>query len=230
MATDPIQLNPVPAHPGLKDKVYSALRDAIARMDIYDGDEPPKLDERFLAQSLGVSRTPVREALSRLEQEGLVRSIPRRGAYVVRKSKKEILEVIQVWAALESMAARLATTMARDEDISALRKLFVTFQDPEGPQARIDEYSETNIKFHQAIIALSCNQLLRKLAEVPLLHMRAIRAKTIGEHGRASRSIVDHMHIIEALEARDADLAERLVRDHSFGLAEHIEKYVDYLE
>lgn len=230
MATDPIQLNPVPAHPGLKDKVYSALRDAIARMDIYDGDEPPKLDERFLAESLGVSRTPVREALSRLEQEGLVRSIPRRGAYVVRKSKKEILEVIQVWAALESMAARLATTMARDEDISALRKLFVTFQDPEGPQARIDEYSETNIKFHQAIIALSCNQLLRKLAEVPLLHMRAIRAKTIGEHGRASRSIVDHMHIIEALEARDADLAERLVRDHSFGLAEHIEKYVDYLE
>lgn len=230
MATDPIQLNPVPAHPGLKDKVYSALRDAIARMDIYDGDEPPKLDERFLAQSLGVSRTPVREALSRLEQEGLVRSIPRRGAYVVRKSKKEILEVIQVWAALESMAARLATTMARDEDISALRKLFVTFQDPEGPQARIDEYSETNIKFHQAIIALSCNQLLRKLAEVPLLHMRAIRAKTIGEHDRASRSIVDHMHIIEALEARDADLAERLVRDHSFGLAEHIEKYVDYLE
>lgn len=229
MSTEPIQLNPVAAHPGLKDKVYAALRDAIARMDIYDGDEPPKLDERFLAESLGVSRTPVREALSRLEQEGLVKSIPRRGAYVVRKSKKEILEVIQAWAALESMAARLATTVASDEDISALRKLFVTFQDPQGPQARIDEYSETNIRFHQTIIALSGNQLLRKLADVPLLHMRAIRAKTIGEHDRASRSIVDHMHIIEALEARDANLAEQLVREHSFGLAEHIEKHVDYL-
>ena len=99
-----------------------------------------------------------------------------------------------------------------------------------GPQARIDEYSETNIAFHQAIIALSGNELLRKVSDVPLLHMRAIRAKTIGEQDRASRSIVDHMHIIEALEARDADLAERLVREHSFGLAEHIEKYVDYLE
>jgi DNA-binding GntR family transcriptional regulator len=230
MSTESIQLDPVKTNPGLKDKVYVALRDAIARMDIYRGTEAPKLDERYLAESLGVSRTPVREALSRLEQEGLVRSIPRRGAYVVRKTKKEILEVIQVWAAIESMAARLATTIASDEDLRGLRKMFVTFQPPHGPQARIDEYSETNIAFHQAIIALSGNELLRKLSDVPLLHMRAIRAKTIGEQDRASRSIVDHMHIIEALEARDADLAERLVREHSFGLAEHIEKYVDYLE
>jgi len=230
MNTDPIQLSPLRTNPGLKEKVYAALRDAIGRMDIYHGHEPPKLDERFLAESLGVSRTPVREALSRLEQEGLVRSIPRRGAYVVRKTKREILDVIQVWAALESMAARLATKVASDRDISALRKMFVTFQDPQGPQARIDEYSESNIQFHQAIIALSGNDLLRRLADVPLLHMRAIRARTIGENDRASRSIVDHMHIIEALEARNADLAEQLVRDHSFGLAEHIEKYVDYLE
>jgi DNA-binding GntR family transcriptional regulator len=230
MTTESIQLNPVATHPGLKDKVYGALRDAIARMDIYQGAEPPKLDERFLAESLGVSRTPVREALSRLEQEGLVRSVPRRGAYVVRKTKKEILEVIQVWAAIESMAARLATKVATDHELRGLRKMFVTFQHPDGPQARIDEYSETNIAFHQAIIALSGNELLRKLADVPLMHMRAIRAKTIGEHDRASRSIVDHMHIIEALEARDAELAERLVREHSFGLAEHIEKYVNYLE
>ena len=230
MSTESLQLDPVKTNPGLKDKVYVALRDAIARMDIYQGTEAPKLDERHLAESLGVSRTPVREALSRLEQEGLVRSIPRRGAYVVRKTKKEILEVIQVWAAIESMAARLATTVASDEELRGLRKMFVTFQHPHGPQARIDEYSETNIAFHQAIIALSGNELLRKLSDVPLLHMRAIRAKTIGEQDRASRSIVDHMHIIEALEARDADLAERLVREHSFGLAEHIEKYVDYLE
>lgn len=229
MTTDSILLRPVKINPGLKDKVYVALRDAIAKMDIYDGEEPPKLDERFLAESLGVSRTPVREALSRLEQEGLVKSVPRRGAYVVRKTKKEILDVIQAWAALESMAARLATTVASDEEIGELRKLFVTFKEPLGPQARIDEYSETNIKFHQAIIALSGNELLQRLADVPLLHMRAIRARTIGEQDRASRSIVDHMHIIEALEARDAELAERLVRDHSFGLAEHIEKHVDYL-
>lgn len=229
MTTDSIQLSPVKTNPDLTDKVYAALRDAIARMDIYGGEEPPKLDERYLAQSLGVSRTPVREALSRLEQEGLVNSVPRRGAFVVRKTKKEILDVIQVWAALESMAARLATIVASDEEIGKLRSLFVTFKDPHGPQARIDEYSETNIKFHQAIIALSRNELLQRLADVPLLHMRAIRLKTIGEQNRASRSIVDHMQIIKAIEARDAELAARLVRDHSFGLAEHIEKYVDYL-
>ena len=171
MSTDSILLRPVKTNPGLKDKVYAALRDAIAKMDIYHGDEPPKLDERYLAESLGVSRTPVREALSRLEQEGLVKSVPRRGAYVVRKTKKEILDVIQAWAALESMAARLATTVASDQEIGGLRKLFVTFQEPLGPQARIDEYSETNIKFHQAIIALSGNELLQRLADVPYMEI-----------------------------------------------------------
>ena len=134
MSTESIQLDPVKTNPGLKDKVYVALRDAIARMDIYQGAEAPKLDERYLAESLGVSRTPVREALSRLEQEGLVRSIPRRGAFVVRKTKKEILEVIQVWAAIESMAARLATAVASDEELRGLRKMFVTFQHSHGPQ------------------------------------------------------------------------------------------------
>ena len=105
MVRSPIPLAPLGVSFVLKDKVYNALRDAIAEMDIYTEAEPPRLDERSLAERLGVSRTPVREALSRLEQEGLVRTIPRRGAFVVRKSKAEILEMIHVWAALEGMAA-----------------------------------------------------------------------------------------------------------------------------
>ena len=92
-------------------------------MDIYGGDEPPKLDERRLAEDLGVSRTPIREALSRLAQDGLVEMIPRRGTFVARKSKSEILEIISVWAALESMAARLATQNASDAEIGQLRNL-----------------------------------------------------------------------------------------------------------
>jgi DNA-binding GntR family transcriptional regulator len=230
MATEQFQLRSLKTNIALKAKVYTALKEAIASMDIYGRDDPLKLDEYYLAEKLGVSRTPVREALSRLEQEGLVQMIPRRGAFVIRKSKKEILEIIAVWAALESMAARLATQVATDEQISKLREMFVKFEEPGRPQARIDEYSDTNIQFHQAIIALSGNDLLVQLADAPLLHMRAIRARTIGERDRASRSIIDHMHIIEAIEDRDTELAERLVRDHSFGLADHVEKYVDYLD
>ena len=94
----------------------------MVSIDLYADKEPPKLDERKLAQDLGVSRTPVREALSRLEQEGLVKNIPRRGTFVVRKTRSEIIQVIQVWAALESMAARLVTELASDKDLSLFKK------------------------------------------------------------------------------------------------------------
>ena len=86
-----IAVKPIRSVSSLKDQVYWSLRDAVAEMDIYSGEEPPRLDERRLADSLGVSRTPVREAISRLEQAGLVRNIPRRGTFVVRKTKEEIL-------------------------------------------------------------------------------------------------------------------------------------------
>lgn len=230
MAAAQINLRPVDTSVGLKDKVYLALKSAITAMDIYSGNQAPKLDERRLAEDLGVSRTPIREALSRLAQDGLVEMIPRRGTFVARKSKQEILEIISVWAALESMAARLATEVATDEEIGQLRRLFVTFEGPNRPQARIDEYSDTNIQFHQRIIALSKSELLKKMADSLFVHMRAIRAQTITERDRADRSIIDHLHIIEAIEARNTELAERLVREHSFGLAEHINNYVDYLD
>ena len=230
MAAAQIKLRPVETSAGLQDKVYSALKSAVTTMDIYGGTEAPRLDERRLAEDLGVSRTPVREALSRLSQDGLVEMIPRRGTFVIRKNKQEILEIISVWAALESMAARLATQVATDDEIGRLRRLFVTFEGSAGPQAHIDEYSDTNIQFHQRIIALSKSELLKKMADTLFVHMRAIRAQTITERDRADRSIIDHLHIIEAIEARDTELAERLVREHSFGLAEHINDYVDYLD
>src|SRR3546814_6011277 len=87
--------------------------------------------------------------------------------------------------------------------------------------ARIDEYSEMNIRFHQAIIGLSRCDLLAQIAENLFIHMRAIRVKTISENNRANRSIIDHMNIIHALERRDTELAEQLVRQHALDLAAH---------
>ena len=94
----------------------------------------------------------------------------------------------------------------------------------------MDEYSDRNIDFHQAILEMSGCTLLKETAEGLFLHMKGIRARTIGESDRAKRSIIDHMHIIEALEARDPELAERLVREHTMNLAKHIEENVDYLD
>ena len=229
MALAELNVKPIDSNFSLKDKIYGSLKQAITSMNIYAEDAELRLDERRLSEQLKISRTPVREALARLEQEGLVHIVPRRGVYIVRKTKAEILEVVTVWAALESTAARLVIEKATDSDISSLRTLFTTYED-EQVQAHIDEYSETNIEFHQAILKLSQCELLCALAENLFIHMRSIRARTIADQDRANRSIIDHMHIIEALENRDSDLAAKLVREHSMNLARHIEKYVDYLE
>jgi DNA-binding GntR family transcriptional regulator len=220
---------PIDAGPSFKHQAYAALKDAIVSMDIYRSRADVRLDERQLAQEFGISRTPVREAMAQLEREGFVRSVPRRGIYIVRKTKREVIEMITAWAALESMAARLITLDAGDEEIATLRRMFATFENGT-LHAKLDEYSEVNIEFHQTIIRMSRNDVLIRLAENLFAHMRMIRMKTIGEQDRADRSIRDHMNIITALEARDTKRAEDLVRDHALGLAEHVAKYADYLD
>jgi len=211
------------------DRAYTALKDTIVSLNVYEQPGEVRLDERQLASDLGISRTPVREAMAQLEREGFVRSVPRRGIYVVRKSKQEVIEMITAWAALESMAARLITQNATTDEIASLRRMFATFENGEA-RAHLDEYSEVNIEFHQTIIRLSKNGVLIDLAENLFTHMRMIRRKTIGEQDRVDRSIRDHMNIIEALEARDTERAEDLVRNHALGLAEHVAKYADYLD
>src|ERR1700676_2513418 len=109
-------------------EAYAALKRAITAMDIYDHAEEIRLDERRLSRDLGVSRTPIREAMTVLEQEGFVRTRPRRGIYVVKKTKREIVEIITVMAALESMAARLAAERASDAEIAELRRLMDEFR------------------------------------------------------------------------------------------------------
>ncbi len=219
---------PLRAGSSVAQLAYDALHEAILAMDVYHSDADLRLDEKQLAASLGVSRTPVRHALARLEQEGLVRILPRRGVVIVRKSKAEIIEMLTVWAALESMAARLTCERASDAEIGGLRELFSTFAEG-AVRAQINEYSVANLRFHQQIIELGHSELLTRMANSLLMHVRAIRGRTISESDRAERSIVDHMNIIEALEGRDAELAERLVREHALTLAEHVDRTVDHL-
>jgi DNA-binding GntR family transcriptional regulator len=137
--------------------------------------------------------------------------------------------MITAWAALESMAARLITQNASDDEIVSLRRMFATFEGGE-LRAHLDEYSEANIEFHQTIIRMSGNSVLISLAENLFTHMRMIRRKTIAEKDRVERSIRDHMNIIEALEVRATGRAEELVRNHALGLADHVAKYADYLD
>ena len=223
-----LRVEPLDTSRTFRHLAYGTLKKAITEMDIYSHPGEIRLDERRLSQDLAISRTPVREAITLLEQEGFVRTSPRRGIFVVRKTKAQILEMIAVWAALESMSARLATKNASDTDLQGLQRMFAEFEH-EKPSDHLSEYSEANIAFHQEIIRLGGCKLIGVITENLFIHMRAIRKVTIGQDNRAERSIVDHMNIIEALVARDADRAERLVREHTFGLYAHVEKHGDFL-
>jgi len=229
MNTMKFAVEPLDTGASFKTKAYAALKSAIAQMGIYDHPSEIRLDERQLCEALGVSRTPVREAMALLEREGFVRSVPRRGIFVIRKTKREIIEMITVWAALESMAARLITQRATDAEIQDLEKLFLGFSDG-GLDEHLDEYSDANIQFHQSIIRSSDCNLIIEMTENLFVHIRAIRKITIQQDDRAHRSIVQHKHIIEALKKRDGELVERLVRDHTLDLAAHVEKHCDFLD
>lgn len=220
---------PLDATRSLGNQAYVALKRALSETDIYAQPDEIRLDERRLSLQLGVSRTPIREAMTLLENEGFLRTRPRRGVFVVRKTRKEVVEMIQVWAALEGMAARLITQRASDGDIAGLRRMFDDFAD-QNPAERVDEYSDANIQFHQAIMRLSGSQLIADLTENLFIHVRAIRKATIREGDRAERSIVDHLNIVEALERRDTGAAERLAREHTLGLAEFVERHCDFLD
>ncbi len=217
------KLKPVAMNFTLKDHIYDALRTAILEMNIYDERTDLRLDERTMAEQLGISRTPIREALARLEQEGFVDIQPRKGVFVKRKSLDEVLEMIVVWAALESMAARLVTERATAAEFKSLRRFAQKFSQTEA-SAALAEYSDANIQFHQRILELSRCELLLNTANNLFVHMHAIRRRAMGENDRATRSVVDHMNIIEALESRDPDLAAKRVREHTLQLHDHIRR------
>ncbi len=225
-----IALDPIDTSFSFKNKAYAALKNVIVSMDVYRSRADIRLDERQLAQDFGISRTPVREAMAQLEREGLraLGAAPRRlcGAQDQGRGDRDDhrLGGAREHGGAPDHPARRATS-----EIASLRKMFATFEDGE-LRAHLDEYSEVNIEFHQAIIGMSGNSVLISLAENLFTHMRMIRRKTIVEKDRVEKSIRDHMNIIQALEARDTARAEDLVRDHALGLAEHVEKYADYLD
>jgi DNA-binding GntR family transcriptional regulator len=226
MSDNRLNIDPCDSALSLKAQAYDALKAAIVRMDIYAPDAELKFDERDLSARFGVSRTPLREALALLDKERLVKIVARRGIFIVRKTKAEILDMIAVWAAVESMAARLAADVASDAELNALHHLVDPYAASETP-ADMGAYSEANIRFHQAIIEASGNPVISEIADGLFFHVRAIRHRTIGDHDRARRSVDDHAEIVAALERRDGEHAERLVREHTFMMRDHVAQHVD---
>jgi DNA-binding GntR family transcriptional regulator len=220
-------LDPAPAGP-LKESLYAALREAVVGLDLYDPATPLRMDERGLAERLGISRTPLRAAIARLEQEGFVETRPRRGVFLRRKPLWEVLEMLEMWGALESMAARLACARADEAAVARLRRLARGYT-PEGALAGLGEYSEANIAFHRAVLRLPGNRRMIDAGEGVLAHLAPIRRRATRDPSRAERSVEDHSAIVAAIEAREADLAARRVAAYNARLAAYLRRSWRYL-
>jgi len=211
----------------LSERAYEAIKESLLKIDVTQMKDEDQIDERELSESLGISRTPLREAINRLVIEGFLKVVPRKGVYVVKKSKKEIVEILLVRAALEGMAARLATKYVTGVEIQKMKELFSPFGES-SMGGQFIEYSDANIEFHELILKTSqCGKLI-ELAGNLFDHIHWIRFRTIVYEDRFTKMQREHLAIIEAIEKSDPDLSEKRMRAHIEGLAQYIEEKVHF--
>lgn len=202
-------LSPVAESPRLADEVYERLRRSILEGALGAG---ARLSVPDLASRLGVSRSPVREAVLRLVNDGLAQESPRKGVVVARLGFDELFSVYEVRAVLEGLAARLAAPTLDDHAIAELRELFAAHEraaDVRDLKASL----EVDLAFHARIRSAARNPQLEVFLEQIQGKIRLAMVTTV-VHPGPKRAVEDHRRILEALERRDAAAAERAARAH----------------
>jgi DNA-binding GntR family transcriptional regulator len=206
----PPALPPV-THESLGEQVYRRLRDLILGQHYVPGSRM-RLEE--LCRQLGVSRTPVWDAMRRLETEGLIHTVPRQGVFVLNYDPEHIRQLIAVREALEGLAARLAAVKFAPEDGDGLG---VVLNDlvAAARAADLDGYARHTVEFHNRIVAASRNQVLARLLENVYAQMHVLRLHSLHRTKRLDVGLSEHIEIHAAVMARDPDRAERAARVHA---------------
>jgi len=194
----------------LHDEVASQLRERIFAGELAPGS---LLDELALCAELGISRTPLREALKVLTAEGLLRHEPRRGCFVSQITERDLDEIFPVIALLEGRCAFEAARNATDADLAALTQMHERLEKAARAR-RITEYYEANFAIHEAIITLANNRWLAQVIADLRKILRLARLQQLHAPGRLAQSLSEHMAVFAALRARDADGAEAAMRTH----------------
>ncbi len=194
--------------------LWEQVRERL-REDILGGDLPAGtvLSEAALADSFGVSRGPVREALGRLATEGLVTITPRRGAIVTELSAHEFVEAYQVREALETFAIRLAVPRLEDSDLARLRELHEEMIQ-HAERGEVNAFFEANAAFHDTFARGSGNSKLNEVYGLLMDQMGRYLPRSLELRGTLEKSNAEHSAILEAVEAGDAERAARLLADH----------------
>ena len=194
----------------LREVVYMTLRKAILKGEFKPGE---RLMEITLANRLGVSRTPIREAIRKLEHEGLVVMIPRKGAQVARITRQELNDVLEVRSSLEALAASCAAKRITDEAVESLRKAEEKFASLL-ENGDLTALAEADVAFHDVIYQATANRRLIQILNNLREQMYRFRIEYLKEQMVRSSLAREHERIIEAIAAHDSEAAMRLIREH----------------
>ncbi len=194
----------------LRDVVFNTLRQAILRGELKPGE---RLMEIQLANKLGVSRTPIREAIRKLELEGLVLMIPRKGAEVAEITEKNLRDVLEVREALEILAVQLACDRMTKEQIVELRVAAKEFEDVLKSDD-ITMIAEADVKFHDIVYDATCNQRLVQLLNNLREQMYRYRVEYLKKSEVRSKVAAEHQDLIHFIESKDGDAASKNICEH----------------
>lgn len=204
--------------------VYEEVKEHLISI-MQSTDDPVRIREEDLTKKLSISRTPVREALIRLESTGLVELRHGRGALLNPVTDKEYIEWLKIRELLEGLAAHEAALNASKRDVDQLYELFEPFTDIEQPSEEdFSNYAQVNVLFHQRIIEIADNSLLLKTWLSFGHRQTTYKRQTIKRLERLTDSMADHIEIIKAIENRDALLAQELAKKHVRDLIESCTK------
>ena len=197
----------------LGSRVFQRLRE-----DILSGryKEHEELRETTIGKELGVSRTPVREALRQLELEGLVTIVPNKGAYVTGISAKDIKDIYVLRSMLEGLCARWATEHITEEQIEKLEEIVLLseFHANKNQKEKSGQVVELDGKFHEVLYEASNSRILEHVLSDFHKYVQMARQASVTREHRAEKSIKEHKEILEAIKQKDADKAEQLANEH----------------
>ncbi|MEW9121993.1 MAG: GntR family transcriptional regulator [Thermotaleaceae bacterium] len=207
----------------LTSKIFNILRDDILN-DKYE--EGEKLVEAKLAEELGVSRTPVREALKQLELDGIVENIPNRGVIVKGISKQDIQDIFAIRTAIEGIAAAWAVERITEEEIKALKETY-ELMEFYAFKKDLEKVAEFNSRFHETIYRATKSRYLEQVLRDFQYYMKKIRRKSLQVEGRMDEALKEHKEILEAFIARDGKKAQETLSAHVNNAKTNVERLLD---
>ena len=195
----------------LREQIYDILKNMIVHREIQPGE---KINEEHIAKETGVSRTPIREALCRLENEKIIEMIPRRGAFVIRQTEATVREVLDIREVLEGLVTRLATIHMDEKILSRLIQCLEKIRSIPDEDRNLMKYTQSDIRFHSILLEACRNNMLQNMMAMINTHLQIIRLRTVVLPGRAKKTVEEHYEILKAIETGDEDSAETMMRKH----------------